>query len=278
MNKTIRYIMYALIITMCLVAIFVGVYEEVLTQKNAIQNEQANTTIENTVNPINEETKDAFKDLFTNEFFADNFDDSSVEKLDPSLPIVVNRVSQKENSVGKYSIDVNIPIININSDVVNQYNQYTLEKFVNKIDKIKRSSDSNTVYNVSFTAYVNNNVLSVAIMALLKEEGNAQQLIVQAYNYDIAADRNVAINDIIKKRGLDTKVVNKKIKEVVEQSANSAKSMADSGYTVYQRDLDSNMYDALNVENFIQGPNGELYLIYAYGNNYYTTELDVVII
>ena len=52
--------------------------------------------------------------------------------------------------------------------------------------------------------------------------------------------------------------------------------MAESGYQVYKRILDNEIYKIQNIKNFIQGPNGELYIIFAYGNNNYTSEMDIV--
>ena len=277
MNKTIRYIMYGLVITMCLVAIFVGVSEEVFKKKNIIENEIVNTVIENVIEPISNENKDAFLDLFMNEFYEDNFNDANIEKMEDSLPIVVNRVKQKESVEGKYNIDVNIPIININSEAVEKYNQNTLEKFVNIIDQIK-TADIEIYYNVSFTAYINNDILSVAIKALLKEGDKPQKLVIETYNYNVATKQNVTISDILKNRGLETRIVNSKIKEIVEQAQNYVTPVTEVGYNIFKRNIDSKEYEVMNVNNFIQGPNGELYLIYAYGNKNYTTELDVVII
>ena len=52
--------------------------------------------------------------------------------------------------------------------------------------------------------------------------------------------------------------------------------MQSTGYNVYERDLDSDIYDVTEVNNFIQGPNGELYIIYAYGNQAFTSEMDII--
>ena len=38
------------------------------------------------------------------------------------------------------------------------------------------------------------------------------------------------------------------------------------------------MYKLENTNNYIIGENGLLYIIYAYGNNNYTSEVDIVII
>ena len=54
--------------------------------------------------------------------------------------------------------------------------------------------------------------------------------------------------------------------------------MALLGYEVYKRDIKSNLYKVANSNNFMMGPNGSIYIIYAYGNNSFTTENDIVYI
>ena len=113
-------------------------------------------------------------------------------------------------------------------------------------------------------------------MASIKEGDSAQRLIVQTYNYNLKEDKEVTIDDIIEARGLDASNVNKKIKSIVNKAAEDAKGMQSTGYNVYERNLNSDMYDISTVDNFIQGPNGELYIIYAYGNEAYTSEMDII--
>ena len=148
--------------------------------------------------------------------------------------------------------------------------------FVNKIDDIIKNSKVYTVCNITYTSYINNDILSLAIMATLKEGDNAQRVIVQAYNYDLATGKDVTISDILTIRGLDTSVVNKKINSVVKKAASDASSVSASGYNIYQRDTASDIYDVTKVDNFMQGPNGELYIIYAYGNTSFTSEMDII--
>ena len=82
--------------------------------------------------------------------------------------------------------------------------------------------------------------------------------------------------EILENRGLDANAVNKKIKTEIQQATKDAQSLSQSGYNVYQRNPDDDIYDIDNSNTFIQGPNGELYIIYAYGNSNYTSEMDVI--
>ncbi len=280
MNKTIRYCLYGLATTICIIAIFMGVYDQFF--KKQVDTEDSN--ILGSINTVEQtEVKDSFKDLFTNQFFKENYDDSSIKKTDSTKELVYtyttaenSAATLKTNVDGKYDITAYIPIININNDIVNGYNMNTQNVFVSKINDIMSNSKQNTVCNISYTSYITNNILSVAIMASLKEGNSAQRVIVQTYNYNLTTGQDVKIGDILTLRDLDKTAVNKKINSVITKAANDAKSMSESGYNIYQREVTSDLYDVSSVNNFIQGPNGELYIIYAYGNTSFTSEMDVI--
>ena len=279
MNKTVRNVIYVLIIVVCVVSIFIGVYAQFF--KKATENDiEYHIPGENeTTNVITQaEVKDAFKDLFTNEFFSFDYDETELKKIDDSKPIVYSGIDgfEKEEE-GKYDIKATIPVINISSEVADKYNTTTTNIFVNKLNSVM--TEENTIYticDVNYTAYINNDILSVAIMASMKEGDSAQRLIVQTYNYNLKLNKDVTINDILEARGLDSSNVTKKIKSIVNKAAADAKGMQSTGYNVYERDIDSDMYDVSSVNNFIQGPNGELYIIYAYGNQAFTSEMDII--
>lgn len=166
------------------------------------------------------------------------------------------------------------------SDVsqTNNQNVYDQQLNENQIQQqVTNQVTSNyTVCNVTFTGYVNNNILSVAMLITLKEGNNPQRTMVQTYNYNLQTGQDVKITDILQNRGLDANAVNKKIKTEIKQAASQAESVSQSGYSVYQRDSESEIYNVVNSNTFIQGPNGELYIIYAYGNSNYTSEMDVI--
>ena len=71
-------------------------------------------------------------------------------------------------------------------------------------------------------------------------------------------------------------IVKNKIKSTIKKASEDAYKMAQSGYEIYQRNPDDQMYEINNIKTFIEGPNGELYIIFAYGNNNHTSEMDVI--
>lgn len=273
-TKTIRYILYVVIIIFCVVAIGLGVYAQFFT-KEPVQDAYGNDISAGGNIVTAQDVNQSFIDLFTNEFYS-NYDESTITKVDDTKEIVYTFYSDNQTVEGKYSMNINIPVINIQSDVVTGFNNLTQSIFVDKINSVMAGTSVYTIYNLDYTAYVNNNLLSVAIKATIKEGDNPQRVIVQTYNYDLQTDSAVTLKEILEDRDIDETVVENRIKTVVQNASNDANKMAESGYTVYQRDVNDEMYQIDNITNFIEGPNGELYIIFAYGNNNYTSEMDII--
>lgn len=277
MNKTVRYILYAVVSAICVIAVFIGVFSFIIKKSEPKVNE--NYLAENKIElPTQEELKDEFRDLFTNNFFDSNLSVINIAKLDDSRDLVYEGITFTETKANLYNMKLHIPVININNPITIAYNDNTQQLFVTKANDIIQNTESTEyiIYDINYTAYVNNNVLSLAIMASLKQGNSAQRIIVQTYNYDLVSGKEVTIKDIINSRGLDTNVVNKRINAVVKKAYDDAESLASTGYDIYQRELSSDIYNVENVDTFIQGPNGELYIIYAYGNSALTSEMDVI--
>lgn len=272
--KTIRYIIYALIVVFCVVAIGLGVYAQFFA-KEPVQDGYGNdiSAGENIV--TSQDVNQSFMELFTNEFYS-NYDDTNIIKADNTKELVYTFYEDSQNVSDKYSMNIHIPVINIQSDVVTGFNNLTQSIFVDKINSVMAGIDVYTIYNLDYVSYVNNNILSLAIKATIKEGDNPQRIIVQTYNYNLETNESVALRDILEDRDIDGTVVENRIRTVVQNASNNANELINSGYTVYQRDINDEMYQIDNITNFIEGPNGELYIIFAYGNNNYTSEIDII--
>ncbi len=273
-TKTIRYIIYAVIIIFCVVAIGLGVYAQFFTNE-PIQDVYGNDISAGGNIITHQDVNQAFIDLFTNEFYS-NYNDTNITKIDDTKELVYTFYEDNQNVSGKYSMNIHIPVINIQSDVVTGFNNLTQSIFVDKINSVMAGTEVYTIYNLDYIAYVNNNLLSVAIKATIKEGDNPQRVIVQTYNYDLETNQAVTLKEVLEDRDIDETVVENRIRTVVQNASNDADKMAESGYTVYQRNVNDEMYQIDNITNFIEGPNGELYIIFAYGNNNYTSEMDII--
>ena len=67
-----------------------------------------------------------------------------------------------------------------------------------------------------------------------------------------------------------------KINEVVQKASEDAQILVQSGYTAYNRDLSSTIYLLSNLSTYFLGQNGDLYIIFAYGNQNYTSDMDII--
>lgn len=274
MSKTARYCIYALIVAFCIIAIIVGVNAQFFSTKES--DEVPDINVSNVVS-VNEEidVSNKFMQLFDNKLpqFKDypNIEKGDLSKNylyiyseNPQLP---NGPYTKKLD-GKYDIVAYLPVFNINSDVTNSFNNITINYFVKMMNDIVVNGTTNTNLTISFAANVNDNILSVAIIAKLKEGDKPQRIMIQGYNYDLANNKEVKVADVLAKKNVDMATANSKIEKVVKSADN----------TLYKRELTNPIYSIDKVTNFILGRNGELYIIYAYGNqaNVYSSEMDIV--
>lgn len=274
MSKTARYCIYALIVAFCIIAIIVGVNAQFFSTKESDEVPEIN--VSNVVS-VNEELdiSNKFMQLFDNKLpqFKDypNIEKGDLSKNylyiyseNPQLP---NGPYSKKLD-GKYDIVAYLPVFNINSDVTNGFNNITINYFVKMMNDIVVNGTTNTNLTISFAANVNDNILSVAIIAKLKEGDKPQRIMIQGYNYDLANNKEVKVADVLAKKNVDMATANSKIEKVVKSADN----------TLYKRELTNPIYSIDKVTNFILGRNGELYIIYAYGNqaNVYSSEMDIV--
>ena len=137
-------------------------------------------------------------------------------------------------------------------------------------------SEGKSIYTVSYTAYLNENILSLAIRATLKEGNAAQRVIIKAYTYNLSTNEEVKFSEMLKVKGISRDVAQKAIKDKVQESINYSESLTSFGYDIYKRDIKSEIYEVENVDNYFLGPKGNIYVIYAYGNANFTTENDIV--
>ena len=270
-----RHVFYIIIITICIVAIGIGVYMQFFKDEKlgvifGITKEKEDQELK--------ELQENFFNSFTNDLEIINNYSGSVKKIKNEEDIVIlafNKQEQKEN----YTMDIKIPYFNIKAENAINLNQKIKNVFKNKADSVASStSDVNIIYNVKYKAYLNKSVLSLVILSELKEGDSNQRIIVMTYNYNLENDSEVTINDIIKDKNLDTKQANEYIKNTVDNSQDENLKLRDLGYPIDVRDSNSKEYKIENAKYFFLGTNGYLYVVYPYGNKELTSEMDFVII
>lgn len=267
--------LYILIAIFCVFAIIAGIYAQFIEGSGRQAEKEENTIVEE---KDRETVKAEFNSLFMNTINLNGFDSTKVAKLKENEEIIY--VLDKTESTDTYELDIHIPVVNIKGDVAGSFNNITQAVFANKANEILRKNDitTKTFYDVNYVAYVNDDILSVVIKSTLKEGQSAQRVMVQTYNYNLLTGEEVKLDELITKKAFNKDEVSHKIKAVVQEADNESKAVAEAGYNeVFTRDLNSNIYEVDNSGIFFLGPNSELYVIYAYGNQNFTSEMDIVV-
>lgn len=280
-----RNILYIVISAICIVAIIVGVYYQIFGDKNAntnTENNEQNIIIDENGVIEPEVLKEELNSLFDNSFNDQGYDTSSITKITglEEQDVIYAAYNIKEEKDEKYSVNINLPVFNVQGDVATEFNNTTQTIFANKANEVLGNSQVYTIYDVEYTAYLNENILSLVIKSTLKEGNNPQRIIAQTYNYDITTGQKVSLNDVLEQRGISTKEVNKTIEKQVEEANKRAEAvstaLAQTGQAVYKRDINNAMYVTDNVNYFFIGLDGQIYIIYPYGNSNFTSEMDVI--
>ena len=271
-----RKILYAVILLICIVAIVISLYVVVFKNGESVGNtEQTPVSKENYL-----QMEAEFEGIFSNETINQiNQNILITNKIKKEDDIIGTSYESKEKIIGKYSLDVKVPYININTATVREYNKEIEQIFKQKaLDIMNDTAIQDVVYTVDYIAYINeNNVLSIAIRSILKEGNNAQRTIIQTYNYDFMKNKEIALAEILGRKGLNKNDVENNVTAKIKQEQAKVEELKKLGYNIFERDYKNDMYKIENTTEFFLGKDNFLYLIYAYGNDNYTSELDIVI-
>lgn len=265
-----------IIIAICVLSLAYGIYFQI--ERNSMTR-----ALNITDNNNNTETETFDLDtLFDNNINYQNYVIGSEYKADTSKELVYTVYTLNQSYEGKYDINVKLPIININNTKAADINTEIILTFGQKVQNIMANADKEdtqkTIYTVEYTAYLNENILSVVIRSTLKEGSNAQRVIIKAYTYNLSSNEEIPLKTMLEIKELDANVVRNEIRKVVQESIEKNANLVALGYNIYQRDLNSDIYEIENSNNYFLGPDGTIYIIYAYGNTRYTSEKDVVVV
>lgn len=259
------------IIVICIVCINLAVYLKIVEKDDTI--ERGEIIIDTVALTEN------FQNIFDNSIDTQNNDIQSAKKQDTSKELVYSSYTKQEKQEKKYDINIQIPYINIEHENIKAINQEIEELFYKKVANIMEKTDNvETIYDVKYKAYVNDNILSLVISSNLKESTNSQRLIIKTYNYNISSNEILNMNQILNYRSLNVKKVQTQIDDVVKEAAKTSETYQQLGYQKYLRNLNDEMYKVENTKVFFLGEGKSVYILYPYGNSNYTTEMDLVVI
>ena len=271
-------VIYISIIIICIISVIIAFYVQFYTridiakfigisQKDGLgsKTEEQQQTI-----------KSEFNTIFNNTITNDN-DTNNSKKEEADKKIVYTKYEKKETKLNSYDLEVHIPHINISGEVVEKYNQEIENIFVDMAKKVLQSENNNVIYTVEYVANIQDDILSVMIKSNLKEGSKAQKVIIQTYNYDIRNNKEITLAEVLKIEQLNENDVQNKIKADIQTEQKKAQDLKSLGYNIYSRDINSDIYSIEKSTEFYFTGN-TLYIIYAYGNQMATSEMDIVIL
>lgn len=267
-----RLFIYILILMFCVIAVGIAMYQFFADEKLGLILGITNSTSSEEYELL----KADFDNIFNNTLNGTISNNITINKINQNEDIIYTNYQKTETSLNNYEIDVNIPIINIDNEIIAEINEEIKDNFEKKAESTLNSENKNIIYTVEYTATITDDILSLAISVNLKEGNNAQRKIVQTYNYDLKNNREVTLSEMLDIKEIDEKTAQEKIREEIKTEQEQADELRSLGYNIYARDYTSDIYDIDNsTEFFIY--NNYLYVVYAYGNQENTSELDLVI-
>ncbi len=270
-KRTITIYIVALVICMLAIIVVVGVQ---ILGNDVINNMFGINKIVKRTEQEELELKANFENIFDNEFSDD--ENYQIQKIKEKEKIVYTSYN-KEEKADKYEINVNLPFINIKNDEAEKFNKEIESTFQQKSEEILKSTDKNYIYTVKYKAVIENNILSLIIYSNLKQDLSAQRVIVQTFNFNLEDNKMLSLGDVLNSYGLDRNEVQNKINNDIYTEQKKSDDLRNLGYNVFSRDINSEIYNVQNIEEYFIY-NNNIYIIFAYGNNKITSEMDIVII
>lgn len=266
-------IIYAITIIICAIAIALAIYRQFFYQEDYSKNIVPNLNEEDS-NTL----KNKFEDLFINDIEIGNSSQTgSIKKINDDKKIIY-RVFEGEKIIeNSYNIQVHIPTINIDSEIIKKYNEEINNEFVQKVRDILDTKNKNIIYTVEYVATLENNILSLMIRSDYKEGNNPQKVVIKTYNYDIIEDKELTLQELLQRKNRDLNEVQNTIKQEIEVEQKKAEDLKNLGYNIFSRDINSDMYKIENTDQFFVVED-RIYIIYPYGNTMQTNEVDLVIL
>lgn len=266
-------IFYVAIIAICIISVIVAIFIQTKNDKEEI------TKIPQVTEEQVEGYKSEFNNIFQNKVNYDTESNSyKIMKIKKENEIIYTGYQINDKKVNDYELDVNIPYINIVNETTEKYNEQIKDIFEKKAKSILNSKGNNVIYTVNYSAYVTNNILSLVVRSTLREGNNPQRDIVQTYNYDLTNQKEYTIEQFLDIKGISKQQANQKIREEIKRVQENVKQLGELGYNVYSRDPESDIYSINNVTEYFIGEDNAFYIIFAYGNENNTNEMDIVVI
>ena len=103
-----------------------------------------------------------FDNIFNNNLEKSGFS-VNIEKQEEDKDIIYTYYNKTESKKNHYELNLQVPYINIDNEIINQYNNEIKETFQKKAEKVLETQNKNIVYTVKYQAIIEENILSLII-------------------------------------------------------------------------------------------------------------------
>ena len=273
LSGTKKVVFFVAILLICVVALFVAIYIQFFYQyadtdpfmTGFVSSEKTQEEITN--------MKNNFEKLFQNSLL---IDESQKESVDSKIIKSGYQFIKEDESF--YTIDVEVPSITKVSQVATDVNTEIYNDFYSKVMGYTTQTSQHIYYTVKYQAFYKDNYLSIVIKSSLKEGNSPERVVVKAYVYDTNTDQLVSINEMLEHTNISAKKVQNAIDKEIKAADNRSKILSVEFEGVYSRDVESDDYKVENAKNFFLTDEGNLYIVYTYGDTEDTNEIDVIIV
>ena len=270
-------IFYIAIILICIISIILALIIQINKDNKPTAGGNNNIRLPQLTDDKISIYKAQFNNIFENKVNYLENNSYKISKIKEDEEIVYLGYKNNQNQVNDYELDVNIPYINIKNETINEFNTKIKDIFEKKAKSVLNTKNKNIIYTVDYSAYVTNNILSLVVRSTLKEGANPQRDIVQTYNYDLTNQKECNIDSLLELKGISKKDASETIKKQIKIVQERVEELRKLGYNIYPRDHTSDIYSVNNITDYFIGNDNALYIIYAYGNENHTSEMDIVI-
>lgn len=267
---------YIVIIIVCIICVIIAFYVQFYARIDMARmlGIETKTELGNKTEEQTQLLEAEFEQIFTNRI--ENGEGQESKKKEIDKPLVYTKVERKESKLNSYDMEVHIPQINIDNPKIEEYNQ-EIESFIEKTNSVLQSQNKNTIYTVEYVANVQEDILSLMIRSNLKEGSSAQRVIIQTFNYDLRNNKEITLEEVLKIENLNKWEIQEKIKNEIEMEQKKVEDLKNLGYNIYSRNIESEIYKVENSKEFYLTKD-TLYIVYAYGNDTFTSEMDLIVI
>lgn len=273
-----KLVFFIVLVMLCIMAISIGIYTQYFYKYSDTDPLMIgiNTSSEKTAEEL-QLLEANFNALFKNSLEVNSENVNITTKLDETKDLVYTGYKLQNEDENFFSVNAVIPLLNINTPKAKEINKAIISEFHEKANSVMREQGEYTVYNVNYTAYINNDILSVAIKSSLREGDKSEKVSIKTFNYSLSAERQVTLAELVELKEQTVENVQNTINSEIKIAYNNAKIIAAEYGNLYERDLDSDMYKVENALTYFLTADGYVYVLYPYGNTDYTNEMDIVI-